>query len=121
MATFSDRIRPHVDAELAAAERDPVHGFRHLERAHVLGQGSTRQHVRVHWHMLSWAWRRREVRAVLGQVFRLTGAALLTFVGLVPHGNTGGTNVSAFRHMAIDPELAAIIARARDEQSPPVA
>jgi hypothetical protein len=113
MDSFANRIRPHVDAELAAAERDPVHGFRNLERAHVLGQASTREHVRVHWRMLGWAWRRREVGAVLGQAFRLTGAALLTFIGMVPHGNTGGSNVSAFRRMTIDPELEAIIKQAR--------
>lgn len=51
MSSFGDNIRPHVDAELNAAAIDPEHGFAHLERAHVLGQASTREHVRVHWHM----------------------------------------------------------------------
>ena len=110
---FADNIRPYVDAELAAAERDPVHGFAHLERAHVLGQASTREHVRVHWRMLTWALRRRAAGDFFGQVMRLTGAAMLTFIGMVPTGNTGGSNVSAVRPMPIDPELAAILQRAR--------
>jgi hypothetical protein len=62
--------------------------------------------------MLCWAWRRRDPRELFGQSFRLIGAATKTFVGLVPNGNTGGANVSAFQPMPIDPELADIIRRA---------
>ena len=40
-------------------------------------------------------------------------AALLTAVGLVPEGNTGGGNTSAFRRMPIPPELVQIIISAR--------
>jgi hypothetical protein len=114
MGNFADNIRPYVDAEFAAAARDPEHGFGHLERAHVLGQASTREHVRVHWRMLTWALRRRDAREFFGQVIRLTGAATKTFIGMVPTGNTGGSNVSAVRPMPIDPELAAIIDKARN-------
>ena len=114
MGNFADNIRPYVDAELAAAAQDPAQGFRHLERAHVLGQASTREHVRVHWRMLSWAWTHRDARELFGQSFRLVGAATKTFIGMVPTGNTGGANVSATRPMAIDPELEAIIERARN-------
>jgi hypothetical protein len=115
--SFADNIRPHVDAELRAARAHPEREFAHLERAHVLGQAATREHVRVHWRMLAWAWRHRDVREMFGQSFRLIGATIGTFVGLVPTGNTGGANVGAFRRMAIDPELAAIIERARSSDS----
>jgi len=114
MGNFADNIRPYVDAEFAAAARDPEHGFGHLERAHVLGQASTREHVRVHWRMLTWALKHRDAREFFGQVIRLTGAATKTFIGMVPTGNTGGSNVSAVRPMPIDPELAAIIDKARN-------
>lgn len=113
MKNFADNIRPWVEAEFDAAERDPARAFAHFERAHVLGQSSTREHVRVHWRMFRWALRHREAREALGQIPRLIGAATKTFIGLVPTGNTGGTNVSAFKPMPIDPELAAIIERAR--------
>jgi hypothetical protein len=114
MGNFADNIRPYVDAELTAAAQDPAQAFRHLERAHVLGQASTREHVRVHWRMLCWAWRQRDAREFFGQSFRLAGAATKTFIGLVPTGNTGGTSVSAFQRMPIEPELEVIIARARE-------
>ena len=75
--SFSRNIRPFVDAELCAAAPGGPREFGHLERAHVLGQGSTREHVRVHWAMLRWAWRNRDARELLGQVVRLVGAATI--------------------------------------------
>jgi hypothetical protein len=113
MSNFADNIRPFVDAELAAARRDADREFAYLERAHVLGQASTREHVRVHWQMLGWALRHRDAREFFGQLMRIVGAATKTFIGLVPSGNTGGANVSAVRRMPLDPELAAIIEKAR--------
>jgi len=113
MSNFADNIRPYVDAELEAASRDPRNGFAHLERAHVLGQASTREHVRVHWRMLRWALQERDAREFFGQTVRIIGAATKTFIGFVPSGNTGGANVSAVKPMPVDPELAAIIEKAR--------
>ena len=124
MNTFSTRIRPAVAAELqaardAAARGDPQASFRHLERAHVLGQASTLHHVRVHWLMLVWAIRGRSVREGLGQLLRIVGAATKTAIGLVPAGNTGGANVSPFQPMPVPPDLAAAIrtAHAGEETS----
>lgn len=111
--SFADNIRPYVDAELRAAREDAGNAFAHLERAHVLGQASTREHVRVHWQMLTWAWRQRDAREFFGQIYRLIGAATKTFIGMVPMGNTGGANVSPVKPMPVDPELASIIERAR--------
>jgi hypothetical protein len=98
---FGRRIASYVEAELAAAraaelDGDLLTGFRHLERAHVLGQTSTVQHARVHFRMLIWGMRRQDLREVIGQVLRLIGAAVGTWAGLVPHGNTGGANVNVF-------------------------
>lgn len=114
MSSFGQRIRPFVQAELDAARharvrRDVDAEFICLERAHVLSQSHTVQHVRVHAAMLLWGMRQRSAREVFGQVVRIIGAATKTFVGLVPHGNTGGTNVSAFRRMPIAPELQRLI------------
>lgn len=116
-AIFARNIRPHVQAELSAAASAGENGFQHLERAHILGQASTREHVRVHWHMLRWGWRQRDLRQVMGQVVRLIGAATGTVIGLVPTGNSGGANVSPFRRMPIEPGLAAIISRAQSGDS----
>jgi hypothetical protein len=120
---FAHRIRPHVDAELLQARKlmdrgEVANAFAHLERAHVLGQSSTREHVRVHWHMLRWALRRRQRAQAAGQVLRILGAATLTAIGLVPEGNTGGANTSAFRRQPIPSELAQVIAAARARPLP---
>jgi len=118
VSEFSRRIRPYVEREILAAYQAEARGqpdvaFSHLERAHVLGQTSTVEHVRVHWHMLLWGIRQRDVRECLGQLLRVVGAAIGTAVGLVPQGNTGGTNVNPFKRMPIPPELAARIEEAR--------
>ena len=118
MSEFGHRIRPYVEREISAAYQAEAQGkpdiaFSHLERAHVLGQTSTVEHVRVHWHMFLWSIRQRNVRECLGQLLRIVGAAISTAVGLVPRGNTGGTNVNPFKSMPIPPELAALIEKAR--------
>jgi len=120
MNRFPNRIRPHVTAELdlavAAKHRgDDLQSFRHMERAHVLGQASTREHVRVHWEMLKWAMRKRLGREVAGQALRIVGAATKTAIGLVPTGNTGGSNVSPFKRLPVPIDLAAKIAAAGDD------
>ncbi|WP_370309711.1 DUF3703 domain-containing protein [Sinimarinibacterium flocculans] len=111
---FARHIRPSVSAELAAADAaeragDLARAYAHLERAHVLGQGSTREHVRVHLRMLKWGLRHRDRREVRGQMLRLVGAATKTAVGLVPTGNTGGSNISPFRRLPVPADLQAII------------
>lgn len=118
MSQFSRRIRPYVESEVLAAYQAEARGqpgiaFSHLERAHVLGQTSTVEHVRVHWHMFLWGIRQRNARECLGQLLRVIGAAVGTAIGLVPQGNTGGTNVTPFKSMPIPPELAALIEEAR--------
>lgn len=118
MHSFSQRIRPFVRAELDAAQRAGAQDnasaeFACLERAHVLAQGDTLQHVRVHAVMLQWGIRQRCAREVLGQSVRIVGAATKTMVGLVPRGNTGGTNVSALRRMPVPPDLQRILDAAR--------
>ena len=116
--SFGRRAGSHVDAELAAASAaelggDPLAGFRRLERAHVLGQRSTVQHVRVHLRMLMWGIRHHDLREVVGQILRVIGAAAGTWVGFVPQGNTGGANVGAFKSMAIPEDFVRPIGSAR--------
>lgn len=117
MSPFSKNITPSVDRELAAAEAleqsQPRRAFGHLERAHVLGQQSTFHHVRVHARMFIWAVRQRDVRELVGQSLRIVGAATKTIFGLVPTGNTGGSNISPLQRLPIPSDLLAEIERAR--------
>lgn len=96
---------------LAAAARDAGDldgAFHYLERAHILGQRSTRLHVRSHVGMLGIGWRRRDAREISGQLVRIVAAALFSRLW-VPVGNTGGANVSAMRPMPVPPDLQAIL------------
>ena len=57
-------LRSAYEAELSAADTATVAGkaevaFHHLERAHILSQRHTSEHVRVHWLMLRLARRLR--------------------------------------------------------------
>jgi hypothetical protein len=118
---FARRIRPYVNTELAAARACERNGnialsFARLERAHVLGQASTLEHVRVHMRMLLWSVRHRRVAELAGQLMRIIGAAILTAPGVVPEGNTGGVNVSPWRQMTVPADLAARIAAAMAAQ-----
>ena len=119
---FTVGIRPFVAAELNAASKadvlgDAAESFARLERAHVLGQASTVEHVRVHWRMLRWGLRYRRPMEVVGQVLRIAGAATKTAVGWVLTGNTGGADVSAFRTQPVPPDLQAQIDRAAGRPS----
>ncbi len=118
MKSASQGICKYVDHELKAAKslehENPVQAFRHLERAHILGQHSTIQHVRAHWYMFRWGLRQSDFRECVGQLFRIVGAATKTAIGWVPRGNTGGANVSPFKSMEVPADLAAVMSRASE-------
>lgn len=109
-------IDPHSSRGLAllqaldAAARHEARGdhasaLASLERAHVLGQTDIGSHWCVHVRMLRVGWARRDKREVLGQLLRLTLVPIGHAVGRLPFGNTGGSNVSAFRSMPVAADL----------------
>ncbi len=108
------------DNEIARAKEfiarsDLETGFAHLERAHVIGQAFVVPHARSHWLMLKVELRRRRPVAAFGQVARIALGVLGSAVGVVPVGNTGGSNISMFKRMPVAPELQSII----DGDAPP--
>jgi hypothetical protein len=80
-------------------------GFAHIERAHVSGQAFVAPHARSHWLMLKLECRRGLPVVTFGQVVRIVLGVVGSAVGIVPVGNTGGSNVGMFRRMPIAPEL----------------
>ncbi|MCA0200715.1 MAG: DUF3703 domain-containing protein [Proteobacteria bacterium] len=95
-----DRTR----ALMAAGDLDGA--FHHAERAHVLGQPWPGLHTAAHWLMLRIGFARGDGREIFGQIIRLTVGGLLTLIGRVPEGNTGGANVSPEKPMPVAPDLA---------------
>jgi hypothetical protein len=59
--------------------------------------------------MLSYGFRHRDRREVLGQVIRLMVAAPGSLTGRYPVGNTGGADVSALLPMPIPDDLKALL------------
>jgi hypothetical protein len=94
--------------ELIAAG-DLKRAFQHLERAHIIGQTFVGAHAKAHWLMFKLEIRRRRVADGFGQAVRLVLGVLGSAIGVVPIGNTGGTDISMFKRLPIAPELQAII------------
>ena len=67
--------------------------WHHLERAHVLGQAYPWHHSYVHWKMLLFGIQIKNYKEIIGQIPRLLVGGIKLFVGHIPVGNTGGTNV----------------------------
>lgn len=95
-------------ASAATARGDAGAAFHHLERAHILSQRHTGQHVRVHWLMLRLGASERDWREVLGQSSRIVAAAVFSRIW-VPIGNTGRANVSAMKPMPVPDDLRRIL------------
>ena len=111
---MNSALRVAFDRELGRAEQMIAVGeldgaFAHLERAHVIGQMFVWPHARSHWLMCRVEMQRRRGAAVFGQVMRIILGMIGSAIGIVPVGNTGGTNISMFRRLPIDPELQKII------------
>ena len=102
-------LRQAFEREMAAAvEQYRSHhldkAFFHLERAHILGQSFTIPHARAHWEMLKIGWRRWDFTEITGQIARILGSLLFTWVW-VPVGNTGGAHAPPFTPMPIPEEF----------------
>lgn len=93
-------------ASAAKARGELALSFTHLQRAHVLGQRHVVPHMKVHAAMLALDLRRRDLRAAWGQLVRIVLGALGSMVGRVPLGNTGGSDISMFAELPIEPDLA---------------
>ena len=78
------------------------------QRSHeqvALPCGKPVPHIKSHWQMLKVEIQRRRPAAVVGQCVRIVLGALGSAVGVVPVGNTGGTNISMFKRMPVAREL----------------
>ena len=98
-----DREIRHV--RIALANQDYGCAYRHLERAHILGQCYVWPHAYTHLLFLFIGCRRRDYREILGQLARIPIGMLGSALNRAPVGNTGGANVSMFARMPIPEDL----------------
>jgi hypothetical protein len=123
-APMNSILRAAYESEIAFARqlmaRDELRqGLLHLERAHVIGQAFVVPHARSHWLMLKLELRRKRPYAAFGQVLRIVLGALGSAVGVVPVGNTGGSDISMFKRLPIAPDLQDILDRSGARADPP--
>lgn len=112
---MSPALREHYLREIAAfksslfKDGNRLKAWKHLERAHILGQFHVGPHLQVHGYMMSFAIRTKNWREILGQIPRLILAAPGSYFRRAPLGNTGGANVGIFQPMEIPEDLQAIL------------
>ncbi|MES2836485.1 MAG: DUF3703 domain-containing protein [Bacteroidota bacterium] len=109
-------LKKHVNDELLRSKETFNKGelqtsWRHLERAHILGQAYPIEHSKAHWHMLLFAFRIKNTKEIIGQIPRLLVGGIKSFVGEIPLGNTGGANVPPLKPMEIPSDLLLILER----------
>ena len=97
--------RELADYRAARNGNDPAKAWIALERAHILSQPYLVLHLANHWEMLKLAAAERDVKEVVGQIARLALAPLGSLTGRIPVGNTGRSDVSAFKSMPIPEDL----------------
>ncbi len=107
-------LKPFYRQELllAKTEFDKKHyqqSWRHLERAHILGQPYPAAHTAVHWKMLKFGIKIKNSKEIIAQIPRLLIGGVKSFVGKIPVGNTGGANAPALRPMEIPEDLMILI------------
>lgn len=91
---------------LAAGDLDSA--LRDFEAAHILGQAHTLRHLRSHLALLRWGLRARSPREIVGQLGRMLGAALFTWLW-APKGNPGSTRVGAFSPHPVPDDLSSLL------------
>ena len=86
--------------------------WNHLERAHIIGQKYPIAHTNVHWKMLKFGFKIKSSKEILGQIPRLIFGGVKSFVGKIPIGNPGGSNVPPLKAFPIDDDLKMIFKKA---------
>lgn len=107
-------LKIEVNKELHLAKQTFTQGelqtsWRHLERAHILGQAYPIEHSQAHWQMLLFAFKIKNTKEIIGQIPRLLVGGIKSFLGEIPLGNTGGANVPPLTAMEIPSDLNLIL------------
>jgi len=103
-----------VDQALKAVKpQDQPRRWLLLEAAHMVAQTRLVPHARAHALMLTTACHADDWAEAMDQAFRLALVPLGHLSGRLPLGNTGRSNVSAFKPIEIKPEIRQVIEDAR--------
>ncbi len=117
--TIPEGLKVHYQKEIdlyqiAFDKEDFQNAWLHLENAHILGQAYPIEHTSIHWLMLKFGFKIKNIREIVGQIPRLIFGGIKSFVGQIPVGNTGGSNVSVLKPMDIPQHLKQILKNYRE-------
>lgn len=87
--------------------------WKHLERAHVIGQAYPIEHTYAHWKMLKFGIKIKNIKEIFGQIPRLLVGGIKSFVGKIPVGNTGGANIPPLKPLPISDDILAMFKQAK--------
>ncbi|MCW3079442.1 DUF3703 domain-containing protein [Segetibacter sp.] len=110
-------LKPYFAQELDSYRFELLKGnlngaWQKLERAHIIGQRWFIEHSYVHMLMLQFGIKIKSRKEIMGQIPRLLVGGVKSFVGKIPVGNTGGSNVPPLKKMEIPDDLQQILAKA---------
>ena len=111
------RLEPYYLEELRSYHTECLKGnlekaWKHLERAHIIGQKYPYPHTLVHWKMLKFGFKIKSRKEIFGQIPRLIFGGVKSFVGKIPIGNPGGANIPPLKSFPIEKELQDIFTNA---------
>lgn len=115
--SIPEKLKSYYNSELSQyraeySDGNLEHAWKHLERAHILGQRYPYAHSFVHWEMLKFGFRIKSGKEIIGQIPRLVFGGIKSFVGKIPVGNPGGANVPPLKPFPIEQDLQDIFAKA---------
>jgi len=83
--------------------------FPFFERSHILGQKYVVPHTISHLWMLKIGFKTKNIKEIIGQLIRIPMGIIGSLVGIVPIGNTGGSDISITKSPPIPKDLREII------------
>ncbi|MEQ8364335.1 MAG: DUF3703 domain-containing protein [Cyclobacteriaceae bacterium] len=115
--TLPPTLTPFYEKELqlyhqTLHQKNYVLAWHHLERAHVIGQSYPFAHTYVHWKMLLFGVKIKSIKEIMGQLPRLLLGGIKSFVGKIPVGNTGGSNIPPLQSLPLSEEIKSIFVKA---------
>lgn len=97
------------DGKVLQINKEFNKAFKHFERAHILGQSNAFLHTYSHICMLKIGFVKKDFKEILGQLLRIPSGFIGSLIGIYPQGNTGGSNISAFKKLKVPDDLADIL------------
>lgn len=103
-------IREKMKKEVAAYKEARISlnhelSLLHLGRAHILSQFDWKEHIYIHVLMLVYAWKKKDLKELSGQLLRLVVTIPGHMIGRIPWGNTGWSTVPLTKKLPIPEDL----------------